>query len=45
MLRVDTTKDDGKRIKRYRHWAPVVNMLLQTLQNVFHLLVVTTMCV
>jgi len=45
VLRVDTAKDDGKRIKRHRHWAPVVNMLLQTLQNVFHLLVVTTMCV
>jgi len=44
-LRVKTIKGDGKRIKRQRNWAPVVNMLLQTLQNVIHLLVVTTLCV
>jgi hypothetical protein len=44
-LRVETVKGDGKRIKRQRNWAPVVNMLLQTLLNVIHLLVVTTICV
>jgi len=35
-LRVEIIKGDGKRIKRQRNWAPVVNMLLQTLQNVIH---------
>jgi len=44
-LRVEIIKGDGKRIKRQRNWVPVVNMLLQILQNVIHLLVVTTMYV
>lgn len=44
-LRVEIIKGDGKRIKRQWNWAPVVNMLLHTLQNAIHLLVVTAMCV
>jgi hypothetical protein len=38
-LRVQVIKCDGERIRRQRKWVPVVNMLLQTLQNVIHLLV------